>query len=144
MEFKGFEEKAETPEIGGFFDNLILICKPNLQIEQFKRREKYIKSKWSEVDKRELAVIDEAKIAKDALTIIADHIMGWKNLTRDNAELPFNQVNRNHFFFNLRDKLTGHKLELPKIDGDGKEERTATLEEYIRWFIGEMDNFLKN
>lgn len=149
MEFKGFEEKAETPELGGIFGNLILILKPDLGMDRKKRATKYSELKYDSETKKNILVYNVAELQKDYLPFLADHIVGWRNMTKDGKEEKFTENWRNHFFFNLKDEKTGHELELPKPkkhpdDKDETETRTATLEEYTNWFISKIENFTKN
>jgi hypothetical protein len=149
MEFKGFEEKAETPELGGYFGDLVLIIKPNLAAEKRKRNQKYIKTTYDRDTKKEVMFYDLPEMNKDFLPLLADHIIGWRNLTENGEEIKFTESLRNHFFFNLKDEKTVHELELQKPkekpeDKDETEIRIATLEEYVNHFMNRIENFTKN
>lgn len=152
MEFKGFEEKVKTPELGGVFEDLILIVKPNLMVERNKRNQKYLKSKYDPDSKKEVVYYDLISMNRDFITVIVDHIVGWENMCRDGKEEKFTEALRNHFFINLKNEKTGHELELPvpeskrkdKKDTEETEVRIATLEEYTNKFINDIENFKKN
>jgi hypothetical protein len=150
MEFKGFEEKKKTPKLGGYFGDLILWIKPNLAIEKQKRFKQYAKSRFNPETRKEDLFFDTVKAADSYLQLVADHIVGWENLTNEGKPTPFSENMRNHFFINLQDQKTGHELELRKIAKEGEpetdetEKRIATLSEYVNWFMNEIENYTKN
>lgn len=136
------QESAETPEIGGEFGDLILICRPYLAVEQKKESKRFWTTEFNSKSHVKIPIYDGLAFINALDDILMSLVIGWKN-----CEQEFNEENKT-LLLRLADELTGQTIDEDEKDAEGnptgnKIPRKAKLGEYIMSFCSKADHFKK-
>lgn len=147
MKVKKRSETAWTGELGGAFDDLTLEIKAFLFSA---RKELFQESVNVKVSGgiTDLGLDAGAMLKKNDQRIM-DSIVGWKNFTYEETgeAIKCNNETKKKYLADIMHLPTG--IEKPREDGlpDGVDDAPGTcytLTEYIDWFSGTLENFVKN